>query len=148
MSLSGVTQEYLDDAGWGENRRVDTSAYLDRLQEEGYVVSPFVEEFLARFGGLELLQPLYNRENKFEKLHFDPLRTCDIVFRDEVEESEHKAGESLVVVGMAYNEYFVLMLSESGKMYGAYDNFLALVGNTYEEVLDTMFLYKEMPEVM
>ncbi|MDR2492186.1 MAG: SUKH-3 domain-containing protein [Coriobacteriales bacterium] len=147
MHLSNVTQKFLTDAGWDESRRVDIAAYVDRLEEEGYAVNPFAEEFLSRFGGLELLQPLYNRENKFEKLYFDPLRACDEIYREKVETYEGRTGESLVVVGMAYNEYYVLMVSDTGKMYGAYDNFLALVGNTYEEALDTMFLCREMPEV-
>jgi hypothetical protein len=36
---------------------------------------------------------------------------------------------------------------QDGKKTGAYDNFLALVGNHYSEALDAWFLRKEMPEV-
>lgn len=148
MELSRESQKFLTNAGWNTTRHVNIASYLERLQAEGYKINHFAEEFLAQFGGLELFQPAYRVKYEYDKLHFNPLSTCDNIYKEQVENYEERVGDSLVVVGEAHNGYLVLMISEKGKVYGAYDNYLTLLGNDYFEALDSLFLCKETPEVI
>lgn len=147
MSMSEVSLKYLTDGGWDETRSVDISPYVEVLQAEGYDVNSFARDFLTKFGGLELMQPAFRVENKLEKLHFNPIIASDRTFRDHVEAYEERVNESLVIIGEALNGHFLLMMSDTGKVYGSYDKYLTILGNDYSEALDSLFLCIRTPEI-
>lgn len=53
------------------------------------------------------------------------------------EEYEKRVGEPMVVIGETYNEQLVLLMSECGKIYAAFDDFLAKLGDSFYEALNT-----------
>lgn len=55
--------------------------------------------------------------------------------------------EKLIVIGMAYNRYMTLMLSESGRMLGGYDDFLCLIGTDVQDGMSNLFDRRQMPEL-
>ncbi|WP_082801189.1 SUKH-3 domain-containing protein [Herbidospora cretacea] len=46
------TERILARAGWKPGRQVDTSAWLSRLEADGFVMHDAAERFLREFGGL------------------------------------------------------------------------------------------------
>lgn len=71
-------------------------------------------------------------------MHFDPLRAINNIYRERVEVYEEQIFESLVVIGEAYSEHLTLMISESGKIYGAFDDYLTLLGCNYYEAINVL----------
>ena len=147
MALCKKAEQYLKDAGWKPKHEKDINIYTKGLELEGYTINNYAKDFLREFGGLEAKQPAFRVPNEFDKLHFDPLKASAQIYRERVETYEERTGESLVVVGEAYNEHLILMISDSGKMYGAYDNYLTLLGRNWTEALNSMYQCEQTDEI-
>ena len=147
MNISKEIATELEKSGWTLNRKIDTTEILNVLKEERYDLNPKVVEFIENFGNLELEHPAYRVVGEFEKMHFKPLRASSGICREKVEEYEERTEEALVVVGEAYNENLVLMISHTGKIYGAFDDYLTLLGNTIEEAFNSIFHSKNFIEI-
>lgn len=145
MKFSESTKKYLQKYGWSENRKIDTLKYIKKYQEEGYVVFDKVLEILSNFGDLQFL--IAKESNEFTTLHFDAIKTIEDNFKENVEFYESKIGEALLPIGEAYRDYYMIMLSESGKMYGAFDYTLRKEGNTFEEGIESFIYQLETLEV-
>jgi hypothetical protein len=133
--------------GWHPQRKIDTTKIVGSLSDEGYQLNRFALETIEQFGNLEFEHPSLKVRDREKRMHFNPLRACDRIYREKVEEYELRIGESLVVVGEAYDGHLTLMVSDSGKVYGGYDNFLTLLGSSVEDALETIFYSKESKEV-
>ncbi|MFI8709564.1 SUKH-3 domain-containing protein [Bacillus sp. NPDC077411] len=147
FALSKEIEFYLRQGGWMSNRETDISPFTTILEEEGYFVSEASQEFLKQFGGLVLNQPAFKILNELEKLHFDPILICEHVYRERVETYEERVEEPLVVIGEAYNEQLILMMSPSGKIYGGYDDYLTILGDNYDEAFEALYHPKDTPEI-
>lgn len=145
MKFSESTKKYLKKYGWSENRKIDTLKYIKKYQEEGYFVFDKVLEILSNFGDLQFL--IAKESNEFTTLHFDAIKTIEDNFKENVEFYESKIGEALLPIGEAYRDYYMIMLSESGKMYGAFDYTLRKEGNTFEEGIESFIYQLETLEV-
>jgi len=148
MAISEKTKKTLEKYGWSPVRKIDIAEIIKSYEKEGYVVFDTAREFLSGFGGLNLMMPSLSG-GRLEKLHFDAL---DMSINYEFDWAkakgyEDRVGEKLIPVGEAYNDYWVLMVSESGKMYGAYCEDLKLEGNTCEEAIENMYNSVETPEI-
>ena len=53
----------------------------------------------------------------------------------------------MLPIGEAYRDYFMIMLSESGKMYGAFEVTLRKEGDTFEEGIEALIYDLETPEI-
>ena len=147
MNISKEIATELEKSGWTLNRKIDTTEILKVLKEERYDLNSKVIEFIENFGNLELEHPAFRTIGRIEKMHFKPLRASSGIVREKVEEYEERTGEVLVVIGEAYNENLLLMLSHTGKMYGAFDGYLTLLGNSINEGLESIFYSKETIEI-
>jgi len=138
---------FLTEAGWDSSLCRDTASYTDLLEKEGYTINNHVVEFLQRFGGLDCALPAFRVPNEFDRLRFDPIYACNGIYRERVEVYEQRTGESLVVVGVAYSDHLTLMISATGRVFGAYDDYLAKLGNNYVEAINSMYDCKQPSEV-
>jgi hypothetical protein len=143
MSIARDIALLIKKYGWDPERRIDTTEIVKVLNNEGYQVNHYALEVIEQFGNLEFQHPSFKIKNQTEKMHFNPLRACDHIYREKVEEYESRIGESLVVIGEAYNEHLILMASDSGNIYGGYDDYLTLLGNSIEDALKAIFYSKE-----
>ena len=147
MNISKEIATELEKSGWSLNRKIDTTEILNVLKEERYDLNPKVVEFIENFGNLELEHPAFRFVGEFEKMHFNPVIACSRIFREKIEEYEERTEENLVVIGEAYDGHFLLMISHTGKIYGAYDAYLALLGNSIEEALHSIFHSRKAIEI-
>ena len=136
--LSLENKTCLLEAGWDPERNVDTSEYERFLQTHNIQFLPSAKEFLIVCGWLEVKIPQYRYRNETDFYHLDPLRAAKNQGLD-LDVYEERVGEKLNVIGEAYTEHMVLMMSESGKVYGAYDHFLTLMGNDGYEALEALY---------
>jgi len=147
MQLSQLTRNILENAGWSPLRKIDIKSYEEALLADGYQINDSVRNFLSEFGGLEINHPAYRVQGEEDKSHFDPIRAIGGIYHETVEEYEKRVGENLVVIGEGYNGHLVFLISESGKVFGAYDDYLTLLGNNIIEALEAICERKETAEI-
>lgn len=145
MKFSEDTKKYLKKYGWSESRKIDTLKYEKKYQEEGYLIFDKALEVLSNFGDLRFSIP--EKPIGTTTLHFDVIKTVEDNFKENVEFYESKIGEALLPIGEVYRDYFMIMLSESGKMYGAFDFTLRKEGDTFEEGIEALIYDLETPEI-
>lgn len=111
--------DILKDAGWFEGRGIDTSIIEKHYKEYGFELFPKVLEFLEEFGMLNIVIAKPDRlGEKEERHHTNPLTVVGSYIRyGKFKEEEDYAGERLVPVGRCCNDYLLLFVSESGKIY-------------------------------
>ena len=147
MAFIESVVEELEKSGWNSNRKIDTEEINVTLNDEGYEISNNCIKFFEQFGMLEFEHPAFRVKDRNKSIHFNPLKACENIYRERVETYESRAGETLVVIGEAYDGNLTLMLSKSGKVYGSYDNFLTLLGDTIEVALENIFIGVETEEI-
>lgn len=147
MKISNKVMEVLENSGWDSSRNIDTLIYEKALKSEGYKIYEPVLKFLKQFGGMEIIIPAFRRPDAIDKVYIDPIRAINGIYRGNVIEYEERVGESMAVIGETYNEQLVLLISESGKFYVAFDDFLAKLGDNVYEALDTFCESKQPEEV-
>jgi hypothetical protein len=133
--LSALTINLLEQAGWKKERKIDISNYIAHLEKEGYKVNDFAKVFLSEFAELKVIHPHHKIKEYFDSFIINPLKFTNYTL-DTVKEYEERVNESLTPVGDASNGYLILTISESGKVYAGYDDFLQRIGcNGYEAIM-------------
>ncbi|UXI65977.1 SUKH-3 domain-containing protein [Tahibacter amnicola] len=145
--LSTTSKSYLKDMGWCEERIVDPTPFFSAMRDEGYPYFPTSSHFLSKFGGMVGKMPSYRDSTVKQSVHFNPTLAMEHIYREKVIAYEHRVSEELVVVGELYDGHMVLMLSRTGKLFGAYDDFLCLFGNSIEEGLNSLFEQRDVIEI-
>jgi len=74
--FSTETVAALTDAGWRPRRSVNVEAWRTHFEAEGCVMSPAAEEFLSRFGGLDVRISGAGLERAREPFDLEPM-LCD-----------------------------------------------------------------------
>ncbi|MCE3605158.1 SUKH-3 domain-containing protein [Massilia sp. P8910] len=143
-----TTFDFLRKMGWTEHRAADPAPFLACLVAEGYALFPIVRPFLQRFGGLGGDMPAYRVAGAFDRIDFQPAHAISCTCRAQVTEYEARVHEKLVPIGMAYNRHMTLLLSQSGRLFGGYDDFLCLIGNDVPEAMTNLFERRDMPDVL
>jgi len=103
MNFAKVISDELKKKGWNSERKIDLKEIMNTLNEEGYEINDNCIKFFEQFGMLEFEHPAYRVKNQNERIHFNPLESCGHIYREKVEIYELRIGESLVVIGEAYN---------------------------------------------
>lgn len=147
MRFEKPTFDLLRKMGWTEHRAVDPAPFLACLLADGYEPFPKIKPFLQRFGGLSGDMPAYRVAGAFDRIDFHPAHAISCTCREQVTAYEARVHEKLLPVGMAYNRYMTLLLSQTGRLFGGYDDFLCLIGNDVQEAMSNLFERRDMPEV-
>ena len=120
----------LNGAGWNPGRNTSTEEAEAAWMERGYAPSPSGVAFVSEFDGLTLMYPKHPSIGGERELKLDAVTATRSLHPDLARVYEGRVNEALVPVGMAASHHLTLLISESGKLYGGYDSFLALYGDT------------------
>ena len=109
--MKDITRKRLLEAGWHENRNIDTELFHKKFDEIGLEYPPNVDIFLKEYGMLHI--------NPKDKRYFDV--SFDV----------------LNAIGCNLDGLFVLMTAEN-EFYGFTDGLLLFLGQSSDEMLDCM----------
>lgn len=137
MILSSTTKMCLEQAGWHKERSYDISLYLQHLEKEGYHICEHAKVFMKEFGGLKVIHPNMKDARSMDYFIVDPTVFGDYTM-DAINGYEVRTKERLTPVGEASRGYLIMMISESGKVYVAYDSFLLKIGDSGYEAIATL----------
>ncbi|RYU81011.1 SUKH-3 domain-containing protein [Hymenobacter persicinus] len=145
-TLSGGTQSLLTNAGWYPGRTIFTIGYRFALWKDGYPWFSVVEEFLREFGSLRVTLPKHGQTDTF---HFNVAEAVDDVDASWVQENyaERIGTNKLCVIGQAHNDYLLLFMSDAGKVYGGYDDYLCFIADSGVEAIEALCQNSPVQEI-
>ena len=115
------------------------------LEEDGYSVFPVVSEFLAEFGNLSI-RYLY-KPNSEDRLHFDAAAAAAVIFHERVSQYMELLGTPLCVIGEYYTDHYTLLMDPTGKVYGAFDEVMNLLGGSGREAIENIISGKNIERI-
>jgi len=149
--FSERTIGFLKTAGWVSGRHIDTSAIENELREQGYQLFPAISRFLQEFGNLRVIFPRQRRVVLPKKvvdhtsryyLAIEPLNIAkhyDGHDSQMLQAYERAVDTTLCVIGWYGTDmYFTLMMDPLGKVYGGWDDWLLLAGETGEIAIENL----------
>ncbi|PJJ52908.1 SUKH-3 domain-containing protein [Hymenobacter chitinivorans] len=144
--LSASTQSLLIKAGWQPGRHIITLRYRLALSLEGYPWLPVVEKFLSEFGGLRITFPRYDGTDTF---HFDAADAAAgiDVYWVQKNYAQRLGTDKLCVIGEAYGSHLLLFMSDTGKVYGGYDDILCFIASSGEEAIEAICQCKPTQDI-
>lgn len=120
-NFSEKTYKILNEVGWYQNRKIDVSSTVLFLESKGFRVGSVVKEALEQFGGLEYK---FSDGEDFENFIIIPEEQIgDGVQKIHFKRYDTLMGEYLIVIGSVFRNNAIMFMSESGKVYGAYDDY-------------------------
>ncbi len=124
-------------AGWGPDRRVETTAWVGRLLEEGFLPNPLAYSILESLGGLSVPIPAAGINPYVHELRFEPVRaaTGD---RDRAEAWETALGIRLFPLGEEIRTGNVIWIGDDGKIYFGRGFGLYLIGESFRAAMDRL----------
>jgi hypothetical protein len=146
-AFSTETRALLQQAGWSEDRCVDTSEYEKSLQSEGYPLHEVVLDFLKRFGGLRVVYPHYRVKDEKDEFYINPTVAVADIGSGWVEEYSERVGVPLCVIGQAFSYHMTVVMAQDGKVYAGYDDTLIHVGDSGTDAIEALCSGRNMSEV-
>ncbi|MBS1567460.1 MAG: SUKH-3 domain-containing protein [Bacteroidetes bacterium] len=148
MEYKSEVLHLLKKAGWFEDRKVNRDEISETLRNEGYPVLERVVDFLAEFWGIVIY--FENKRNGIKKddISFDFEKATHLEVPERINEDYSKRiGKELCLVGSAYRDYMVLIMSDDGCVYGGYDDFLCKIADTGPEAIEAIVFGYEFSEI-
>ena len=133
--------EVLKNYGWTDIREINTKHFTKAMQKNGYPVLDEVVLFLKKYGDIRVLFPKDKYPGRLDDFDFYAVKAIDELYLEQVEAYQEQIQcRSLCLIGTAYREHLVLMMDEKGTLYGCHGSFLAKIGDSGEEAIETMIL--------
>jgi hypothetical protein len=134
---SAEAESILRAAGWSPTRTVDTTAWVEALQNEGNQVFPVAESILSSFGGLAVRSKGANaaREN------FDVNPSHWIGMRDVIADAEEILQHRLFPLGELSGDTMLAVLDD-GRVISEFQGYVDLLGHDWSSALDRLTLGK------
>lgn len=133
---SPEAQPILRDAGWSQDRAVDTSEWIQRLRADGHQVFPLAEAILGNFGGLRFAGDRPPRPTRHD-FQIEPLLWLGE--RDRLEDIEAVIGARACPLGETSGAAMLAVL-EDGRVIADMDGCIVQLAETWRGALDNLVL--------
>lgn len=141
--MSTSARDLLKAAGWSEGRAIDIEGARDLLAAAGYQVSERLASVLKEYSNLTIG---FVRNQREDTIWFDPRRAVALTIPSAVRSYETQLGTALVPIGFAHHDHLLILAGADGRFVGVYDDFVAELGSTPEEVVATVITGKVRPK--
>lgn len=150
--MKGDFEDYffskLKSLGWKENCDVSEMDIENIISNEGYQIFQPVILFFKKFWNSKIL--FANKRNglKDDDINFSFLDATRLEVPERINGSYAlRIGKGLCLIGSAYREHMILMMSEDGYVYGGYDDFLCKIANSPLEAIEAIIDDKDFLEI-
>src|SRR5258708_29030146 len=133
--MRNATERLLRGAGWRPGRSQVAFAVRQLLEARGYNVGKRIELFLREFAGVTID---FTRNGRQDSIWFDAQRASALADPEWIAHYEDRTKTSLVPIGYANHEHLMLMQSDEGGFYGAFDDFLCALGSEADEMIENL----------
>lgn len=140
--MRDTAEGLLLEAGWRPGRSQDVSDVRSLLASRGYSIGKSVDLFLQEFTGITIN---FVRNGRPDLIWFDAQRASASADPEWVAHYEERTKTSLVPIGYSNHEHLMLMQSDEGGFYGAFDDFLCTLGSKADEMIENLVKQDEEP---
>ena len=145
--FSEQTVKYLNQAGWAPGAVVDAASFSKVLLDAGFAPNVTALRFLQEFGGLHIEYPHKRVPGMMDNMHFNSSEVVRDILPSTVAAYGAIVGGALCPIGEAARGYYILMMDETGAVYGAYGDFLVKVGDSGIEAIEALCSGKELQQI-
>ncbi|HUY45625.1 MAG TPA: SUKH-3 domain-containing protein [Streptosporangiaceae bacterium] len=131
-------------AGWLPGRSQDIATVRSVLKSRGYSIGDAVARFLREFTGITIN---FIRNGRPDSIWFDAQRASALADPEWVVHYGERTKTSLVPIGFSNHEHLLLMQSDEGGFYGAFDDYLCALGSEVDEMIDNLLNQDREPLV-
>jgi hypothetical protein len=135
MVLRDAVADVLRKAGWRPGRSRSVAGVRSLLESRGYSLAEPVELFLHEFTGITID---FVRNGRPDSIWFDAERAGALADPEWVPHYQERTKTSLVPVGYSNHEHLMLMQSDNGGFYGAFDDFFCALGSDVNEMIESL----------
>ena len=133
--FSEIARHQLENAGWKENRQITTDGIQQNLTDAGYKWFDEAEKFLREFAGIRV--EFKTERGTTDSFHFDAIMANEgfdiawvrLNYRGRV-------GKDLCVIGQGFCDHMTLLMDDSGRVFGGYDETLVLIGRSGDNAIE------------
>jgi SUKH-3 immunity protein len=137
--------DVLRQAGWLPGRSQDIAEVRSLPQSRGYRIGETVEQFLREFTGITIN---FIRNGRPDSIWFDAQRASALSDPEWVTHYEERTKTSLVPVGFSNHEHLMLLMqSDEGGFYAAFDDYLCALGPEVDEMIENLLNQDREPLV-
>lgn len=134
--FSPQIHKLLTKSGWNPQRSIETDGIENWLRRNGYVLFPKVREFLSEFGNLVVE---YTQSGKQYELRLNASSVAgDLVQAQAAELYSSNTNIEFCPIGENTLTGEFLLMDRDGNVYGAFDEFLRLLGRSGEEGIENI----------
>jgi hypothetical protein len=135
--MNAKIEKYLIQSGWYEGRKVDISSCVQSFKEDNISLTKSAVSFIEEYYQLKIKIIAEFEKLKGKSITID-VNSCLYIQPEALELYNQHYNRTLITVGLCADYAMILLIDEDGKFYGANDQLIALIGNTFEEVLENM----------
>lgn len=136
--LGTAARACLARAGWTKARQVDIAPHVRQLEEHGYTVFDAVRAFLRPFGGLRLTYPHFRVPEHEDSCHFDAAEASRRISPHTVARYAAAIGKPVCPIGAAFHDHMLLMMTERGRVYAAFEDALVHIADSGVEAINSL----------
>ena len=144
--FSEGTLSMLYRAGWSEERKVDTTAYEQRLKDEGYEIFPIALAFLGCFGDLEIKYPNNLVPSIISGFSLNLLETLERTSLASIQTYSRMLKTPVTVIGME-SDNGLLLMNPDGKVFDVFDTWMMEVGESGEDAIEALCSGRELKKI-
>lgn len=143
-----VTARAITDSGWSPTRRIDITAWVDRLESEGYTVSPPAAAILQNFGNLALHPPAVPEARwPASPLVFDPIEVGHGMYERYMDLESALGHRMTPLAADSTGTTFVLILDDNRVVSDTVQG-LHLLAGTFPAALDLLLRRHRIPDLL
>jgi hypothetical protein len=148
MNIDPKVYNILKKSGWYENRELDEEEIAKKIKDEGYPVMKSVLSFMKNFEGLVIKFDNLQNGLKDDTINLDFEQATHIETPGKIRKSYlPRIQKELCLLGTAYRDHLILLMSEDGYVYGAFENYFCLIEKTGIGALEAIILNKDFEEI-
>ncbi|MFI1920509.1 SUKH-3 domain-containing protein [Nocardia sp. NPDC020380] len=143
-----ATARTITAAGWSPSRRIDITTWVDRLEAEGYNVSPTAAAILQNFGNLALYPPEVPEALwPASPLFFDPIEVGHGMYERYLDLESALGHRMTPLAADATGSTFILILDDDRVVSDSVQG-LHLLAPTFPAALDLLLRRHRTPEFL
>lgn len=135
--MNNKIKEILIKSGWFADRSVDISSCINSFKKEEICLTETSISFMKEFYGLKIKLIAEFPKLKGEIITID-INSHLCIFPELLLAYNNYYNKTLIPIADCMDYAMVILIDENGKFYGASDQFIAIIGNNFEEVLSNM----------
>jgi hypothetical protein len=135
--MNANIEKYLIQSGWYEGRNVDISSCVQSFNKDNISLTKSAVSFMKEYYQLNIQIVAEFEKLKGNVLEID-VSSHSYIAPEFLEKFNQHYNRNLITVAFCPNYALILLIDEEGKFYGVHDQLIAVVGDTFEEVLENM----------